>query len=157
MTCPFFLFLFLFPLLCSVSVCLSVRPSVCLSCMFVCLPLWLTDANTPKKCRALFGLDQLSLWCKPCRYITAVNGGRRPQGAASTPRLFFFFTPLVSVSIGALTDGKTLSAAPPARRGASCYKFFLTAIFFLLAELSSSPMAENGFLNKNNFRVFPPR
>lgn len=47
---------------------------------------------------------------------------------------FFFFTPLVSVSIGALTDGKTLSAAPPvlppARRGASCYKFFLTAIFF---------------------------
>ncbi|XP_053367162.1 transcription factor 7-like 2 isoform X13 [Clarias gariepinus] len=26
-----------------------------------------TDANTPKKCRALFGLDQLSLWCKPCR------------------------------------------------------------------------------------------
>ncbi|XP_026996196.1 transcription factor 7-like 2 isoform X8 [Tachysurus fulvidraco] len=25
------------------------------------------DANTPKKCRALFGLDQLSLWCKPCR------------------------------------------------------------------------------------------
>ncbi|XP_062831790.1 transcription factor 7-like 2 isoform X9 [Anolis carolinensis] len=25
------------------------------------------DANTPKKCRALFGLDQQSLWCKPCR------------------------------------------------------------------------------------------
>uniref|UniRef100_A0AAY5EMJ1 HMG box domain-containing protein n=1 Tax=Electrophorus electricus TaxID=8005 RepID=A0AAY5EMJ1_ELEEL len=25
------------------------------------------DANTPKKCRALFGLEQLSLWCKPCR------------------------------------------------------------------------------------------
>ncbi|XP_042623822.1 transcription factor 7-like 2 isoform X25 [Cyprinus carpio] len=24
------------------------------------------DANTPKKCRALFGLDQLGLWCKPC-------------------------------------------------------------------------------------------
>ncbi|XP_067909023.1 transcription factor 7-like 2 isoform X5 [Heterodontus francisci] len=24
------------------------------------------DANTPKKCRALFGLDQQSLWCKPC-------------------------------------------------------------------------------------------
>ncbi|KAH0623741.1 hypothetical protein JD844_006836 [Phrynosoma platyrhinos] len=28
------------------------------------------DANTPKKCRALFGLDQQSLWCKPCRYTT---------------------------------------------------------------------------------------
>ncbi|XP_010713061.1 transcription factor 7-like 2 [Meleagris gallopavo] len=27
----------------------------------------LTDANTPKKCRALFGLDRQSLWCKPCR------------------------------------------------------------------------------------------
>ncbi|XP_070608790.1 transcription factor 7-like 2 isoform X7 [Erythrolamprus reginae] len=25
------------------------------------------DANTPKKCRALFGLDQQPLWCKPCR------------------------------------------------------------------------------------------
>ncbi|XP_062988741.1 transcription factor 7-like 2 isoform X9 [Elgaria multicarinata webbii] len=25
------------------------------------------DANTPKKCRALFGLDRQSLWCKPCR------------------------------------------------------------------------------------------
>ncbi|XP_059803830.1 transcription factor 7-like 2 isoform X6 [Hypanus sabinus] len=24
------------------------------------------DANTPKKCRALFGLDQQNLWCKPC-------------------------------------------------------------------------------------------
>nr|XP_056706603.1 transcription factor 7-like 2 isoform X27 [Euleptes europaea] len=24
------------------------------------------DANTPKKCRALFGLDRQSLWCKPC-------------------------------------------------------------------------------------------
>ena len=29
----------------------------------------LTDANTPKKCRALFGLDRQTLWCKPCRYI----------------------------------------------------------------------------------------
>ncbi|VFV27737.1 t-cell factor-4 variant d [Lynx pardinus] len=27
------------------------------------------DANTPKKCRALFGLDRQTLWCKPCRYI----------------------------------------------------------------------------------------
>uniref|UniRef100_UPI00358F7825 transcription factor 7-like 2 isoform X3 n=1 Tax=Myxine glutinosa TaxID=7769 RepID=UPI00358F7825 len=26
-----------------------------------------TDANSPKKCRALFGLEQQSLWCKPCR------------------------------------------------------------------------------------------
>uniref|UniRef100_A0A8I5NWQ7 Transcription factor 7 like 2 n=1 Tax=Papio anubis TaxID=9555 RepID=A0A8I5NWQ7_PAPAN len=25
------------------------------------------DANTPKKCRALFGLDRQTLWCKPCR------------------------------------------------------------------------------------------
>uniref|UniRef100_A0A8C5WCL1 Transcription factor 7 like 2 n=1 Tax=Leptobrachium leishanense TaxID=445787 RepID=A0A8C5WCL1_9ANUR len=25
------------------------------------------DANAPKKCRALFGLDQQNLWCKPCR------------------------------------------------------------------------------------------
>ncbi|ERE79279.1 transcription factor 7-like 2-like isoform 1 [Cricetulus griseus] len=24
-------------------------------------------ANTPKKCRALFGLDRMTLWCKPCR------------------------------------------------------------------------------------------
>lgn len=37
----------------------------CLCCVF----MWITDANTPKKCRALFGLDQLGLWCKPCRYI----------------------------------------------------------------------------------------
>ncbi|KAM4636050.1 transcription factor 7-like 2 isoform 12-T12 [Discoglossus pictus] len=25
------------------------------------------DTNAPKKCRALFGLDQQNLWCKPCR------------------------------------------------------------------------------------------
>ncbi|XP_077114128.1 transcription factor 7-like 2 isoform X39 [Ranitomeya variabilis] len=25
------------------------------------------DANAPKKCRALFGLDRQNLWCKPCR------------------------------------------------------------------------------------------
>ncbi|XP_053306846.1 transcription factor 7-like 2 isoform X13 [Spea bombifrons] len=25
------------------------------------------DSNAPKKCRALFGLDQQNLWCKPCR------------------------------------------------------------------------------------------
>ncbi|XP_075071775.1 transcription factor 7-like 2 isoform X16 [Mixophyes fleayi] len=25
------------------------------------------DANAPKKCRALFGLDRQTLWCKPCR------------------------------------------------------------------------------------------
>ncbi|KAL7990606.1 hypothetical protein Chor_014036 [Crotalus horridus] len=27
----------------------------------------IVDANTPKKCRALFGLDRQTLWCKPCR------------------------------------------------------------------------------------------
>uniref|UniRef100_A0A8C4X071 Transcription factor 7 like 2 n=1 Tax=Eptatretus burgeri TaxID=7764 RepID=A0A8C4X071_EPTBU len=26
-----------------------------------------SNANSPKKCRALFGLEQQSLWCKPCR------------------------------------------------------------------------------------------
>ncbi|KAI3365209.1 hypothetical protein L3Q82_010307 [Scortum barcoo] len=42
-------------------------PNPCLS-----LPP-ITDANTPKKCRALFGLDQLSLWCKPCRLIPSCS------------------------------------------------------------------------------------
>lgn len=37
---------------------------------FFCVYLMLTDANTPKKCRALFGLDRQTLWCKPCRYMT---------------------------------------------------------------------------------------
>lgn len=67
MTCPFsflfFLFFFFFPFL-SLCVCL-------------CLPLRLTDANTPKKCRALFGLDQLSLWCKPCRYNSCCTSDRK--------------------------------------------------------------------------------
>ncbi|XP_070608789.1 transcription factor 7-like 2 isoform X6 [Erythrolamprus reginae] len=38
---------------CFLNPCLSLPP--------------ITDANTPKKCRALFGLDQQPLWCKPCR------------------------------------------------------------------------------------------
>ncbi|XP_037759641.1 transcription factor 7-like 2 isoform X2 [Lepidochelys kempii] len=38
---------------CFLNPCLSLPP--------------ITDANTPKKCRALFGLDRQSLWCKPCR------------------------------------------------------------------------------------------
>uniref|UniRef100_A0A2I2ZXL4 CTNNB1 binding N-teminal domain-containing protein n=1 Tax=Gorilla gorilla gorilla TaxID=9595 RepID=A0A2I2ZXL4_GORGO len=36
-------------------------------CCIFCVYLMLTDANTPKKCRALFGLDRQTLWCKPCR------------------------------------------------------------------------------------------
>ncbi|MEJ1274902.1 transcription factor 7 like 2 T cell specific HMG box [Cricetulus griseus] len=38
---------------CFLNPCLSLPP--------------ITDANTPKKCRALFGLDRMTLWCKPCR------------------------------------------------------------------------------------------
>ncbi|XP_063290073.1 transcription factor 7-like 2 isoform X2 [Pelobates fuscus] len=38
---------------CYLNPCLSLPP--------------ITDANAPKKCRALFGLDQQNLWCKPCR------------------------------------------------------------------------------------------
>ncbi|XP_027707683.1 transcription factor 7-like 2 isoform X3 [Vombatus ursinus] len=38
---------------CFLNPCLSLPP--------------ITDANTPKKCRALFGLDRQTLWCKPCR------------------------------------------------------------------------------------------
>lgn len=42
-------------------------------CCIFCVYLMLTDANTPKKCRALFGLDRQTLWCKPCRYITTAR------------------------------------------------------------------------------------
>lgn len=52
-------------------------------CVRLCLPLWLTDANTPKKCRALFGLDQLSLWCKPCRYNCCSTNGRKTSTKSS--------------------------------------------------------------------------
>ncbi|XP_069467905.1 transcription factor 7-like 2 isoform X8 [Ambystoma mexicanum] len=38
---------------CFLNPCLSLPP--------------ITDANAPKKCRALFGLDRQNLWCKPCR------------------------------------------------------------------------------------------
>lgn len=65
MTCPFSSFLSFFLSLC------------------VCLCLWLTDANTPKKCRALFGLDQLSLWCKPCRYNCCSTNGRKTSTKSS--------------------------------------------------------------------------
>ncbi len=55
----------------SLAPCLFVSNDMCYFFFFVVfyVPLWITDANTPKKCRALFGLDQLGLWCKPCRYI----------------------------------------------------------------------------------------
>lgn len=28
-----------------------------------------TECSNPKKCRARFGLDQQSQWCKPCRWV----------------------------------------------------------------------------------------
>ena len=68
MTCPFS-FLSCFVLL-SLCVCL-------------CQPVRLTDANTPKKCRALFGLDQLSLWCKPCRYNCCRTTGRKTSAKST--------------------------------------------------------------------------
>lgn len=32
-------------------------------------PTLLTEGGSLKKCRARFGLDQQSKWCKPCRYV----------------------------------------------------------------------------------------
>lgn len=52
-------------------------------CVCLCRPVRLTDANTPKKCRALFGLDQLSLWCKPCRYYCCRTNGRKTSAKST--------------------------------------------------------------------------
>ncbi|XP_065118930.1 transcription factor 7-like 2 isoform X12 [Paramisgurnus dabryanus] len=44
-----------------------------------------TDANTPKKCRALFGLDQLGLWCKPCRRKKKCIRYIQGEGSCASP------------------------------------------------------------------------
>ncbi|XP_046888571.1 transcription factor 7-like 2 isoform X7 [Hypomesus transpacificus] len=54
-------------------------PNPCLS-----LPP-ITDANTPKKCRALFGLDQLNLWCKPCRRKKKCIRYIQGEGSCASP------------------------------------------------------------------------
>ncbi|XP_046888582.1 transcription factor 7-like 2 isoform X17 [Hypomesus transpacificus] len=43
------------------------------------------DANTPKKCRALFGLDQLNLWCKPCRRKKKCIRYIQGEGSCASP------------------------------------------------------------------------
>uniref|UniRef100_A0A3P8XN14 HMG box domain-containing protein n=1 Tax=Esox lucius TaxID=8010 RepID=A0A3P8XN14_ESOLU len=43
------------------------------------------NANTPKKCRALFGLDQLSLWCKPCRRKKKCIRYIQGEGSCASP------------------------------------------------------------------------
>lgn len=69
----------------------------CFPCVFLCLPFWLTDANTPKKCRALFGLDQLSLWCKPCRYTLKGTFGKDVDhnDDYEKMKIDFFFSPIL--------------------------------------------------------------
>uniref|UniRef100_A0A674BEX1 Transcription factor 7 like 2 n=1 Tax=Salmo trutta TaxID=8032 RepID=A0A674BEX1_SALTR len=54
-------------------------PNPCLS-----LPP-ITDANAPKKCRALFGLDQLSFWCKPCRRKKKCIRYIQGEGSCASP------------------------------------------------------------------------
>ncbi|XP_041116689.1 transcription factor 7-like 2 isoform X21 [Polyodon spathula] len=54
-------------------------PNPCLS-----LPP-ITDTNTPKKCRALFGLDQQSLWCKPCRRKKKCIRYIQGEGSCASP------------------------------------------------------------------------
>uniref|UniRef100_A0A4W5NZB9 Transcription factor 7 like 2 n=1 Tax=Hucho hucho TaxID=62062 RepID=A0A4W5NZB9_9TELE len=54
-------------------------PNPCLS-----LPP-ITDANAPKKCRALFGLDQLSSWCKPCRRKKKCIRYIQGEGSCASP------------------------------------------------------------------------
>ncbi|XP_028287813.1 transcription factor 7-like 2 isoform X10 [Parambassis ranga] len=56
------------------------------------------DANTPKKCRALFGLDQLSLWCKPCRRKKKCIRYIQGEGSCASPPS---------------TDGSLLDSPPP--------------------------------------------
>ncbi|XP_036405426.1 transcription factor 7-like 2 isoform X12 [Megalops cyprinoides] len=43
------------------------------------------DANTPKKCRALFGLERLSLWCKPCRRKKKCIRYIQGEGSCASP------------------------------------------------------------------------
>eukprot|EP00063_Salmo_salar_P039087 XP_014013922.1 PREDICTED: transcription factor 7-like 2 isoform X17 [Salmo salar] len=43
------------------------------------------DANAPKKCRALFGLDQLSFWCKPCRRKKKCIRYIQGEGSCASP------------------------------------------------------------------------
>uniref|UniRef100_A0A4W5NZI7 Transcription factor 7 like 2 n=1 Tax=Hucho hucho TaxID=62062 RepID=A0A4W5NZI7_9TELE len=43
------------------------------------------DANAPKKCRALFGLDQLSSWCKPCRRKKKCIRYIQGEGSCASP------------------------------------------------------------------------
>uniref|UniRef100_A0A671NGQ1 Transcription factor 7-like 2 n=1 Tax=Sinocyclocheilus anshuiensis TaxID=1608454 RepID=A0A671NGQ1_9TELE len=43
------------------------------------------NANTPKKCRALFGLDQLGLWCKPCRRKKKCIRYIQGEGSCASP------------------------------------------------------------------------
>uniref|UniRef100_A0A9J8DJT2 Transcription factor 7 like 2 n=2 Tax=Cyprinus carpio TaxID=7962 RepID=A0A9J8DJT2_CYPCA len=48
-------------------------------------PSSVTNANTPKKCRALFGLDQLGLWCKPCRRKKKCIRYIQGEGSCASP------------------------------------------------------------------------
>ncbi|XP_067909024.1 transcription factor 7-like 2 isoform X6 [Heterodontus francisci] len=56
------------------------------------------DANTPKKCRALFGLDQQSLWCKPCRRKKKCIRYIQGEGSCASPPS---------------SDGSILDSPPP--------------------------------------------
>ncbi|XP_045081856.1 transcription factor 7-like 2 isoform X16 [Coregonus clupeaformis] len=56
------------------------------------------DANTPKKCRALFGLDQLGLWCKPCRRKKKCIRYIQGEGSCASPPS---------------SDGSLLDSLPP--------------------------------------------
>ncbi|XP_042192575.1 transcription factor 7-like 2 isoform X9 [Callorhinchus milii] len=56
------------------------------------------DANTPKKCRALFGLDQQSLWCKPCRRKKKCIRYIQGEGSCASPPS---------------SDGSLLDSPPP--------------------------------------------
>lgn len=117
--------------------CLSNDVSIfCVFVLFVCLPLWLTDANTPKKCRALFGLDQLSLWCKPCRYTPVVSMGGQPYrqplpsltSSQDIPRKYMYY-----VFFNVLIDGLLLSVPFP-DCGFFCYSFSKQVILLIFFE-----------------------
>ncbi|XP_072095648.1 transcription factor 7-like 2 isoform X8 [Mobula birostris] len=56
------------------------------------------DANTPKKCRALFGLDQQNLWCKPCRRKKKCIRYIQGEGSCASPPS---------------SDGSLLDSPPP--------------------------------------------